>query len=119
MIEAPHEYRVVKVISKKYVKNPEALQNEIQILRKLDHPNIIKLYEVFEDDKNLYLVQEYLFLFTSKVTVKADNYFNVYNNMATLANNKPGSFLGKWLTCSGICIHKKLPIGTLNLKTSS
>ncbi len=58
MIEAPHEYRVVKVISKKYVKNPEALQSEIQILRKLDHPNIIKLYEVFEDEKNLYLVQE-------------------------------------------------------------
>lgn len=58
MVEPPNEYRVVKVISKKYVKNPEALQNEIQILRKLDHPNIVKLYEVFEDDKNLYLVQE-------------------------------------------------------------
>jgi hypothetical protein len=27
MLEAPFEYRVVKVISKKYVKNPEALQN--------------------------------------------------------------------------------------------
>lgn len=24
----------------------------------LDHPNIIKLYETFEDDKNIYLVME-------------------------------------------------------------
>jgi calcium-dependent protein kinase len=58
MIQPPNEYRVVKVISKKCVKSPEALQSEVEILRKLDHPNIIKLYEIFEDDKNLYLVQE-------------------------------------------------------------
>ena len=67
------------------MKNPEALQNEIQILRKLDHPNVIKLYEVFEDEKNLYLVQEYFF-YIKKVTVKAASCFNVYNNMATLTN---------------------------------
>lgn len=28
-------------------------------LRTLDHPNIIKLFEVFEDDANIYLVQEF------------------------------------------------------------
>ena len=27
-------------------------------MQKLDHPNIIKLYEYFEDDKNVYLVLE-------------------------------------------------------------
>jgi calcium-dependent protein kinase len=27
-------------------------------LRKLDHPNIIKLYETFEDDRNIYMVTE-------------------------------------------------------------
>lgn len=42
------------------VKNPETLQNEIEILRKLDHPMIVRLYETFEDEKNIYLVQEYL-----------------------------------------------------------
>lgn len=41
------------------VKNPESLQNEISILRKLDHPMIVRLYETFEDEKNFYLVQEY------------------------------------------------------------
>lgn len=28
------------------------------ILQKLDHPNVLKLYEYFEDDKNVYLITE-------------------------------------------------------------
>lgn len=31
---------------------------EIKILQELDHPNIIKLYEYFEDAKYVYLVTE-------------------------------------------------------------
>ena len=31
---------------------------EIAIMRMLDHPNIIKLYETFEDARNIYLVME-------------------------------------------------------------
>ena len=31
----------------------------MHILRKLDHPHIVKLYELFEDDKNYYLVTEF------------------------------------------------------------
>lgn len=31
---------------------------ELSILRKLDHPNIMKIYEVFEDKINYYLVTE-------------------------------------------------------------
>ena len=31
---------------------------EINILKKLDHPNIIKLYEIFEDSNRYYLVTE-------------------------------------------------------------
>jgi calcium-dependent protein kinase len=33
-------------------------KHEVEILRNLDHPNIIKLYETFEDENNLYLVME-------------------------------------------------------------
>lgn len=33
-------------------------QNEIEALRKLDHPNIIKLFEIYEDETSFYLVQE-------------------------------------------------------------
>jgi calcium-dependent protein kinase len=35
------------------------LRYEIDILKNLDHPNILRLYEVFEDKKNIYLVTEY------------------------------------------------------------
>ena len=36
----------------------KAFQEEMGILSKLDHPNILKLYEVFQDDKRYYLVTE-------------------------------------------------------------
>lgn len=31
---------------------------ELSILRKLDHPNIMKIFEVFEDNVNYFLVTE-------------------------------------------------------------
>jgi calcium-dependent protein kinase len=33
--------------------------SEVNVLRKCDHPNILKLYELFEDKKNYYLITEY------------------------------------------------------------
>lgn len=36
----------------------EHFQYEINILKKLDHPNILKLYEVFQDEKRYYIVTE-------------------------------------------------------------
>ena len=32
--------------------------HEIKLLKKLDHPYILKLYEQYEDDKRYYLVME-------------------------------------------------------------
>jgi len=36
----------------------ERFKQEITILQKLDHPNVLKLYEYFEDERNVYLVTE-------------------------------------------------------------
>lgn len=38
--------------------NELSLQREIEIMKKVDHPNIIALRQVFEDKKHVYLVME-------------------------------------------------------------
>lgn len=52
------EVRAIKVIPKRKVKNKERFKSEVDILRSMNHPNIIKLYEVFEDEHNVYLIFE-------------------------------------------------------------
>ena len=56
--QPPYTDRVVKVINKKLIRKPDILLNEVNILRQVDHPNIVKLYESFEDKSYLYLVTE-------------------------------------------------------------
>jgi len=41
-------------------KSSKNFLNEIYILRKLDHPNILKVYEYFSNEKYWYFVMEYL-----------------------------------------------------------
>ena len=52
--------RAVKIINKKALEEEERakLLNEITILKQMDHPNILKLYEFFQDDKRYFLVTE-------------------------------------------------------------
>ena len=52
------QIRAVKKVAKKKIKNMERFQQEITILQLLDHPNVLKLYEYFEDAKNVYLITE-------------------------------------------------------------
>ena len=50
-----------KKIDKKFTQNPRSkkyLENEINILKEIDHPNIIKLVEVHESSQFYYLVME-------------------------------------------------------------
>jgi len=50
--------RAIKTISKAQMKNVDRFKQEIAIMKMMDHPNIIKLYESFEDHRNIYLVME-------------------------------------------------------------
>merc|ERR1719159_250133 len=50
--------RAVKSISKAQMKNLDRFKQEIAIMKIMDHPNIIKLYESFEDHRNIYLIME-------------------------------------------------------------
>lgn len=51
--------RVIKTINKDRSQVPmEQIEAEIEVLKSLDHPNIIKIFEVFEDYHNMYIVME-------------------------------------------------------------
>ena len=52
------EIRACKQLSKSNLSNLKKFEKEIELLIKTDHPNIIKLYEVFEDDRFIYLIME-------------------------------------------------------------
>lgn len=45
--------RAIKIIPKNNVVDLQRLRNEIKILSNIDHPNIIKLYEIYEDQNNM------------------------------------------------------------------
>ncbi len=44
-------------VSKEYI---QSLVNEIDILKQLDHPNIVRIYEFYQDKLNFYLITEYI-----------------------------------------------------------
>ena len=51
----------IKVMGLKKIKDElDAIKEEVAILTKLDHPNIVRYYETYEDDRNIYLVMEYI-----------------------------------------------------------
>lgn len=48
----------LKTINKSKLPSPVQLRREVDILCDVDHPHIIKLYDVYEDDTTIYLVSE-------------------------------------------------------------
>lgn len=58
---AHSEQYAIKSIQLRLVQQSylDELRNEIEVLRSLDHPNIVKAYEVYETKRNIYVVMQY------------------------------------------------------------
>lgn len=75
------QIRSMKIISKSNFSNSYTInyiEDEIKILKNLDHPNIIKIFEFFVDCENFYIVTEYCSegsLFDKLIQIK---YFNEF-----------------------------------------
>lgn len=57
------QIRALKLIKKENIQlqdDEQQFLKEIEILMKIDHMNIIKIYEFFEDDLNYYIITEYV-----------------------------------------------------------
>ena len=51
--------RAMKIIPVNSKNEEEKTDEEIELLRQLDHPNIVKLFEYFSDEDKYYLITEY------------------------------------------------------------
>ena len=77
----------IKIVNKKgisiLVRN--SIINELTILATLDHPNIVKIYEIYENEHNYYIVMEYLeggtLLKLSEIIIYNPNNFSNYVNI--------------------------------------
>ena len=60
LIKNPDIIRAMKIIPEENIEKEEAasLINEIEILKNLEHPNIMKVYESYVWDNNFYIVSE-------------------------------------------------------------
>lgn len=63
----------IKTLKKDFMNphNIKSLEAEVEILRSLDHPNIVKYFETYEDDYYIHIVMEY---------IPGDNLFKVITN---------------------------------------
>ena len=81
-----NKYVAIKIINKKKLRSKlislkvdglSMLEREIAIMKKMDHPNIVKIYEVIDDDekKKLYLILD----FVEKGSLLSDKFFDSVN----------------------------------------
>jgi calcium-dependent protein kinase len=50
----------MKVVSKSSDKFVKTIYDELNVLKSLDHPGIVKIFEYYQDEKNVYIIMEYL-----------------------------------------------------------
>jgi len=60
-LKGTNEIRALKVIQR-HILNEELslneIENEVKILKRIDHPNVVKVFETFNDEDNFYITYE-------------------------------------------------------------
>jgi len=93
--KATKQIRAVKIINKKKI-DEEKLRKEIQMIKHLDHPNILKIYDVFYDTENFYIVCD---LYTGK------ELFEQIQKQATITEANAARIM-RGLLSAVSCIHR-------------
>ena len=57
--KANGQLRALKIIKKQKNQNNARMYLEVEILKKLIHPNIMQIFEFYEDKKNFYIITEF------------------------------------------------------------
>ena len=74
-----------------------ALVSEIEILKQLDHPNIVKLYEFYQDRLNFYIITEY---------IEGGELFDKINKVKHFSEVEAAQMMKQLLSCVVYC-HKR------------
>jgi serine/threonine protein kinase len=99
-------------------KEKKSLKREIKILKQLEHPHIVKLYDVYEDEKKCYMIFEY---------VPGGELFDYMVKVGCLNENEARKFMRQILSAVEYChslliVHRDLKPenllldGDLNIK---
>ena len=94
--------RALKVIKKSRYKSPAELKmikNEIAIMKIVDHPNIVKLYEFFEDEENFYIITEYC---------SGGQLFEAIMKKKTFTENEAATIMMQLLSAIAHCHQRKI-----------
>jgi len=108
--------RAVKVLRKSHMDEDEKRMffNEINVLKDLDHPNILKMYEFFEDEKRYYIVTD---------ICKGGELFDEIVKRGKFDEKDAGVLIKQVLSCINYChvnniVHRDLKPENILLETN-
>ena len=52
--------RTIKIVNKKKIHKYNEFVQKLDKLRVLDHPNLCKIFDIYEDTLNFYFIEEYI-----------------------------------------------------------
>lgn len=95
--------RAVKIVSKKGLNSDHMTSTfklqEIQVLKQLDHPNILKVFQIFEDKKSFYVVMEFC---------SGGELFNKITKKRTFTEHEAAKIMYQLLSAVAYCHSKNI-----------